>query len=145
MAKVDTLPAILAPLMSAPSIRLDRCAVCGRYAPLNQHHMVRRGAGRLYRAGVEVEKPTITLCGFGNNLSDADGRPYCHGLAHANRLHFRWVPGEAVPGNFGNYGRMLGGVGGHLEYLLLDEPASYAAALEMDGWMPLRRWRECCA
>ena len=55
MAKVDTLPAILVPLMSAPSIRLDRCAVCGRYAPLNQHHMVRRGAGRLYRAGVEVE------------------------------------------------------------------------------------------
>lgn len=141
MAKVDTLPAILVPLMSAPSIRLDRCTVCGRPRPLNQHHIVRRGAGRLYRAGVEVEKPTITLCGFGNNLSDADGRPYCHGLAHANRLHFRWVPGEAVPGNFGNYGRMLGGVGGHLEYLLLDEPTSYAAALEMEGWRPLRRWR----
>lgn len=132
MARVTTLPAILVPLMDAPSIRLDRCAVCGRYHPLNQHHMVRRGAGKLYRAGIEVKKPTITLCGFGNHLRDADGRYYCHGLAHANMLHFRWVPEETVPGNFGNYGRMEGGVGGHLEYLLLEESASYADALEMD-------------
>lgn len=141
MARVTTLPAILVPLMDAPSIRLERCAVCGRYHPLNQHHMVRRGAGKLYRAGIEVKKPTITLCGFGNNLRDADGRYYCHGLAHANMLHFRWVPEETVPGNFGNYGRMAGGIGGHPEYLLLDEPASYADALGMDGWRPLRRWR----
>lgn len=141
MARVTTLPAILVPLMDAPSIRLERCAVCGRYHPLNQHHMVRRGAGKLYRAGIEVKKPTITLCGFGNNLRDADGRYYCHGLAHANMLHFRWVPEETVPGNFGNYGRMAGGIGGRLEYLLLDEPASYADALGMDGWRPLRRWR----
>lgn len=141
MARVTTLPAILVPLMDAPSIRLERCAVCGRYHPLNQHHMVRRGAGKLYRAGIEVKKPTITLCGFGNNLRDADGRYYCHGLAHANMLHFRWVPEETVPGNFGNYGRMAGGIGGQLEYLLLDEPASYADALGMDGWRPLRRWR----
>lgn len=141
MARVITLPAILVPLMDAPSIRLERCAVCGRYHPLNQHHMVRRGAGKLYRAGIEVKKPTITLCGFGNNLRDADGRYYCHGLAHANMLHFRWVPEETVPGNFGNYGRMAGGIVGHLEYLLLDEPASYADALGMDGWRPLRRWR----
>ncbi len=141
MARVTTLPAILVPLMDAPSIRLDRCAVCGRYHPLNQHHMVRRGAGKLYRAGIEVKKPTITLCGFGNHLRDADGRYYCHGLAHANMLHFRWVPEETVPGNFGNYGRMEGGVGGYLEYLLLEESASYADALEMDGWRPLRRWR----
>ena len=129
MARVTTLPAILVPLMDAPSIRLERCAVCGRYHPLNQHHMVRRGAGKLYRAGIEVKKPTITLCGFGNNLRDADGRYYCHGLAHANMLHFRWVPEETVPGNFGNYGRMAGGIGG------------YADALGMDGWRPLRRWR----
>ncbi len=128
MAKVDTLPAILVPLMDAPTIRLGRCAVCGRPRPLNQHHIVRRGAGRLYRAGAEVEKPTITLCGIGNNLRDADGRPFCHGLAHANMLHFRWVPG--------------GEGGGRLEYLALDEPASYAAALGMGGWRPLRRWRE---
>ena len=141
MARVDTLPEILVPLMAAPSIRLERCAVCGRWQPLNQHHMVRRGAGTIWRRGIEVPKPTITLCGFGNNLADADGRPYCHGLAHANRLHFRWVPSDAVGGTFGRYSRQDGGPGGHLEYLLLDEPTSYAAALEMDGWRPLRRWR----
>lgn len=145
MAKVDTLPAILAPLMEAPSVRLGRCAVCGRPAPLEQHHIVRRGAGRLYRCGVEVPKPTVTLCGFGNNLADADGRPYCHGLAHANRLHFRWVRGDAVPGNFGRYTREENAAGGHLEYIVLPEPTSYADALRMDGWRPLRRWRECCA
>lgn len=137
MAKVDTLPAVLVPLMSAPSIRLDRCAVCGRYAPLNQHHMVRRGAGRLYRFGREVEKPTITLCGFGNHLRDADGRPYCHGLAHANMLHFRWVPYK--PGRSGEWGAAFGG--GRIEYLLLDEPTKYEDALEMPGWKPLRRRR----
>ena len=126
MPRADTLPEILRPLMEAPSVRLRRCAVCGRWRPLEQHHMVRRGAGKLYRGGAEVEKPTVTLCGFGNNLADADGRPFCHGLAHANRLHFRRVPGD----------------GAHLEYLLLPEPTSYAAALGMPGWRPLRRWRE---
>lgn len=141
MARVDTLPEILRPLMDAPSVRLGRCAVCGRPSPLEQHHVVRRGAGRLYRCGVEVPKPTVTLCGFGNNLADADGRPYCHGLAHANRLHFRWVATDQRSGEWwGTVAR-----GGHLEYLLLDEPASYAAALAMDGWRPLRRWRECPA
>lgn len=142
MARVDTIDELLRPLMAAPSIRAGRCAVCGRAAPLNQHHMVRRSAGRMFRDGVEVPKPTITLCGFGNHLADADGRPYCHGLAHANRLHFRWVPTDAVGGGFGRYPRMEGGDGGHLEYILLDEPASYARALEMGGWRPLRRWRD---
>lgn len=145
MAGVDTLPEILRPLMDAPSVRLPGCAVCGRRAPLNQHHMVRRGAGRLYRSGVEVEKPTVTLCGLGNHLRDAAGRPYCHGLAHANRLHFRWVPSDAVGGGFGRYPRMEGGAGGHLEYILLDEPTPYDRALAMGGWRPLRRWRGCCA
>ena len=142
MARVDTIDELLRPLMAAPSIRLGRCAVCGRAAPLNQHHMVRRSAGRMFRDGVEVPKPTITLCGLGNHLADADGRPYCHGLAHANRLHFRWVPTDAVGGGFGRCQRMEGGDGGHLEYILLDEPASYARALEMGGWRPLRRWRD---
>ena len=145
MSRVDTLPEALRPLMGAPSVRTGVCAVCGRPYPLNQHHMVRRGAGKLYRDGIELPKPTITLCGLGNHLRDADGRYYCHGLAHANMLHFRWVPGETVPGHFGNYGRMEGGVGGYLEYLLLEVPASYADALGMDGWRPLRRWRGCCA
>ena len=119
MAKVNTLPLYLHPLMSAPSIRLPYCAVCGRYQPLEQHHIVRRGAGKLYdEAGKEVEKPTITLCGFGNNLQDTDGREYCHGLAHANRLHFRMENGQ-------------------LEYIVLDTPTQYIKALDMDGWRPL--------
>ena len=136
MAKVDTLPAILVPLMGAPSIRLDRCAVCGRPSPLNQHHIVRRGAGRLYRAGVEVEKPTITLCGFGNNLLDADGRPYCHGLAHEGRLHFRWTEFKGIDDSLGHMPSPW--EGGHWEYLLLDEGCDYLTALGMDGWRRLR-------
>lgn len=142
MAKVDTLPAVLVPLMSAPSIRLEWCAVCGRPHPLEQHHIVRRGAGSLYRAGIEVEKPTITLCGFGNNLTDADGRPYCHGLAHANMLHFRWVPGRVSAGAY-DWGVEI--AGGHLEYLLTGEPVDYLSALSMPGWKRLRRWRRCFA
>lgn len=137
MARADTLPEILRPLMDGASVRLGRCAVCGRFASLNQHHIVRRGAGRLYRDGIEVPKPTITLCGLGNNLADADGRPFCHGLAHANRLHFRWV---VPPGEF-NRPRPQGS--GHWEYIVLPEPTRYADALGMDGWRPLRRWREC--
>ena len=141
MAATDTLPEVLRPLMEAPSIETPCCAVCGRPGPLNRHHIVRRGAGRLYRHGLEVPKPTITLCGSGNLLRDADGRPYCHGLAHAGILHVRWVRGETVPGNFGTPGRMLGAEGGHLEYLIAPEPCGYLEALGMDGWRPLRRWR----
>ncbi len=145
MAKVDTLPEFLRPLMAAPSVESPCCAVCGRPGPLERHHIVRRSAGRLYRNGVEVPKPTVTLCGFGNNLRDADGRPYCHGLAHAGMLHFRWVPSDAVGDGFGNYLRQGGGDGGHLEYLLLDEPADYLSALSMGGWRPLRGWSRCSA
>lgn len=135
MAKVDTLPEILRPLMDGASVETPRCAVCGRPWPLNRHHIVRRGAGRLYRNGVEVPKPTVVLCGIGNNLRDADGHPFCHGLAHANMLHFRWVrPREEF-----NRSRPQGS--GHWEYIVLPEPTSYAAALAMDGWGPLRRWR----
>ena len=126
MASVDTLPELLRPLMAGTSVTMNRCAICGRRWPLNQHHVVRRGAGKVWRGGVEVPKPTITLCGSGN----ASG---CHGLAHANRLHFRWVenrhPAQAyaaptVPG-------------GHWEWLLTDEPTPYAEALGMDGWRKL--------
>lgn len=123
MPRADTLPELLRPLMGGTSLTLDHCAVCGRPWPLNQHHVVRRGAGRMYRQGVEVPKPTITLCGSGN----ASG---CHGLAHANRLHFRWV--RTVPAPSG-----LGGVAaccGHWEYLLCDEPTRYQDALAMGGW-----------
>lgn len=119
MARVDTLPEYLRPLMDGKTVRAPYCVVCGRSGPLNQHHVVRRGAGKLFRDGAEVEKPTLTLCGFGNNMSDADGREYCHGLAHANRLHFRWRNDR-------------------WEYLRTDVPTRYYEALEMDGWLPLR-------
>lgn len=132
MANVDTLPELYRPLMDGPSVRTPCCAVCGRPSPLNQHHIVKRSAGRLFRDGREVPKPTVTLCGFGNALRDADGREYCHGLAHAGRLHFRWVrPAERF-----NTPTPQGA--GHWEFILLDEPARYADALGLDGWRRLR-------
>ena len=75
---MDTMPEIYRPLMQCPTIRLGRCAVCGRTYPLEQHHLVWRSQGKLFKEGKELPKPTITLCGFGNNLYDADKRPYCH-------------------------------------------------------------------
>ena len=124
---MTTLPEMWWGLMDAPSVETPYCAVCGATWPLNRHHMVRRSAGRLYRAGVEVPKPTIVLCGSGN----AGG---CHGLAHGNRLHFRWVSADYRSGEWW----LSGCRGGHLEYLLTDEPVDYLHALEMDGWRPLR-------
>lgn len=112
MASVSTMADMWRPLMDAPSIETRWCAVCGRTWPLNRHHMVARSAGKLYRDGAEVPKPTIVLCGSGN----ASG---CHGLAHQHRLHFRWN-GERV------------------EYLLTSEPVGYLEALDMDGWRPVR-------
>ena len=139
MARVDTLPEYLRPLMEGTSVTTPCCAVCGRTDPLNQHHIVRRGAGKMYRSGVEVKKPTITLCGFGNNLSDADGRPYCHGLAHANRLHFRWVKEDVLANKF----TRVHAAGGHWEFLKTDEPVKYWDALKMDGWARLPSfWEE---
>ena len=141
MAKVDTLPEILRPLMSGPSVDTPYCCVCGRAdLPLNRHHVVRRGAGRLYSNGVELPKPTLMLCGSGNTGG-------CHGLAHQNRLHFRfvkedWKRGRTNPMDFrGGYDVSLAR-GGHWEWLLCDEPTKYSEALEMDGWTPLRRPRE---
>lgn len=131
MARVDTLPEILRPLMDGVSVTLPFCAVCGRTYPLNQHHVVRKGAGKLFRDGIEIPKPTITLCGAGNTSG-------CHGLAHQNRLHFRWVRAEgrkSRPHSFGS---------GHWEYLVTDEPTKYQAALEMDGWRQLRDFDTAC-
>lgn len=132
----DTLPELWRPLMQAPSVRCERCAVCGRAAPLEQHHMVWRSEGRLFRHGAEVPKPTVTLCGLGNNLRDADGRPYCHGLAHHRMLHFRWVPREGADG----VDLVAPAGSGHVEYLLTERPTRYEEALEMDGWGRLRPW-----
>ena len=125
MAKVTTLPAMYQPMMGKPSVRMARCAVCGRTWPLEQHHVVFRSAGKMFVEGREIEKPTITLCGFGNNLQDADGREYCHGLAHHRRLYFRWVDDGAIA------------CAGHCEYIRLDEACDYLTALRMDGWRPL--------
>lgn len=116
MAGVTTLPPLYRPLMDGPSIRLDECAVCHRRGPLNQHHVVFRSQGDFYRDGVLVPKPTITLCGFGNNYSPQDR--YCHGMAHHHLLHFRYV--------------------GRWEFLITPEPTKYATALEMSGWMPIQ-------
>lgn len=125
MAKVTTLPAMYQPMMGKSSVRMARCAVCGRTWPLEQHHVVFRSAGKMFVEGREIEKPTITLCGFGNNLQDADGREYCHGLAHHRRLYFRWVDDDAIA------------CAGHWEYIRLDEACDYLTALRMDGWRPL--------
>lgn len=125
MAKVTTLPAMYQPMMGKPPVRMARCAVCGRTWPLEQHHVVFRSAGKMFVEGREIEKPTITLCGFGNNLQDADGREYCHGLAHHRRLYFRWVDDGAIA------------CAGHWEYIRLDEACDYLTALRMDGWRPL--------
>lgn len=129
-----TLDRLYWPLMRSPSVRLDHCAICGRPYPLEQHHMVLRSAGKLFRHGSEVPKPTLTLCGFGNNLRDADGRYYCHGLAHHRMLHFRWAPARASFKE-DNGGAHYGG--GHLEYIRT-EPCEYAEALKMDGWKKVR-------
>lgn len=116
MLKTSTLPNIYRNLMDAPSIRSNRCAICGRAWPLNQHHIVWRSWGRLYdESGREVSKPTITLCGLGNVQRDADGRWYCHGRAHERMLHFKYE-------------------GGILWYLETYRPTSYLHALNMDGW-----------
>ena len=132
-----TLDRIYWPLMRSPSVRLDHCAICGRPAPLNQHHMVFRSAGDLVVRGVRMPKPTITLCGHGNHLRDAEGRYYCHGLAHALMLHFRWVRDERS----GSYAYESPGMrtgGGHLEYLRTDAPTSYGEALREGGWKKVR-------
>lgn len=98
---------------------------------------MRRGAGKLFDAnGREVRKPTITLCGFGNNRLDADGAPYCHGLAHEGRLHFRWSEVRGLDTSLAHFPAPY--EGGHWEYLLLDEGCDYLTALGMDGWRRLR-------
>ena len=116
-----TLDQMYWPLMEAPTVKLPFCAVCGRSAPLEQHHIVWRSWGELDRDGRRLRKPTVTLCGFGSNLRDADGMMYCHGKAHHRMLHFR-------------------NDRGCLEFIELRRPTKYQEALEADGWEPLD-WR----
>lgn len=116
--------------MKAPSFISDRCFICGQHAN-NRHHMVKRSAGELYIDGHKLKKPTITLCGSGTTGH--------HGLAHQNRLHFRWID-EVAEINRVN-GTMFIKTG-HLEYLITDEPTNYIEALNMEGWQPLPKWSE---
>jgi len=130
MAGVTTMQRVYWPLMHLdPKVaeaiaNSDRCVVCGRAYPLNRHHIVPRSAGELYEDGRKVEKRLIVLCGFGSNLSDADGRLYCHGRAHHRMLHFRNDRGR-------------------LEFLELERPTDYLTALDCDGWEAIggRIWR----
>lgn len=124
---VCTIAAMYLPMMGKPSIDNEAlvCCICGKPAT-DKHHIVRRSAGILVRLGLVVKKPTVRLCGCGN----ASG---CHGLAHANRLHFRWaetVTKAKSPDSLPLFG-------GHWEYLLCDEPTKYQQALSMEGWKPI--------
>lgn len=118
----DTLSEVYKPLLEARTVKLPYCAVCGRTRPLEQHHIVWRSWGKVFRDGKEVPKPTVTLCGFGNNLYDSGGRPYCHGRAHHRMLHFKYE--------------------GCLMVLETAEPTDYMKALKMDGWRPLEGFHE---
>lgn len=129
MLSKTTLPLFLQPLMGKPSLKLDRCAVCGKAYPLNQHHIVRRGAGKLFNDRGEVKKPTITLCGSGN----ASG---CHGLAHQGRLFFRWAESSKKPTD--SLKSLYTPQGGHWEYLLTEEPMKAFDALQVK-----EDWKRC--
>ena len=100
--------------MEAPTIKTDHCVVCGTMPANNQHHLVKRSAGELYVNGIKQEKPTITLCGSGTTG--------CHGLAHENKLHFRFYQGR-------------------LQYALFDKPTPYLQALSRGVWHDLPDWR----
>lgn len=128
MAKVNTVSELLQPLMGKPSVKADHCCVCGATHPLNNHHIVRRSAGKMYIGGVELKKPTVTLCGIGN----ASG---CHGLAHENRLHFRWVETRQAAIEQG----LPTILAGHWEYKIFSEPIKYEKAIETKtGWRRLK-------
>lgn len=128
---VCTVAAMLLPMMGKPSIDNAEhfCCVCGKPAT-DRHHIVKRSAGKLVVDGVEVKKPTVRLCGEGN----ASG---CHGLAHAGKLHFRWVDEQAFRNAKANGTSAHYAIGGHWECLLLDEGTDYLTALSMDGWRRL--------
>jgi hypothetical protein len=57
-----------------------RCFKCGRplggSVPWNCHHRLSSSLGP------DTPDNRITLCGFGNNRHDADGREWCHGAVH---------------------------------------------------------------
>ena len=123
MANVTTLDEIYWPLMDAPTVKLECCAICGRVFPTNEHHIVWRSWGQLIGPnGKPRRKPTVTLCGMGNNLygtaPDGTRVMWCHGKAHHRYIHFRNDRGQ-------------------LEYIELPEPTKYQEALALDGWRSL--------
>lgn len=135
MAKVTTIPELYQPLMKGVTIKSDRCCICGKIG-VQMHHVVKRSAGNMYISGVRIHRPKLPLCGLGNSTG-------CHGLAHHNMLHFRWVEEYGNGNKFCDYTRLDSWVkgaadkGGHWEYLITDEPTKYQDALKMDGWMYL--------
>lgn len=159
MAKVDTLKnESLRAMMGKPDLHAigeygDRvCVICG--AKMNEaHHIVPRSAGVMYDPhGNEMKKPTIDVCGFGNNLKDADGRYLCHGLFHNGYAHLRYVEKSlGIINKRGSIDTFLHSIdtflhstenfeygyvrGGHWELLLTHEPTKRDKALEMDGWV----------
>ena len=116
--------------MRGCSVRYDppRCAVCGRYGRVEEHHVVKRSHGG-------KEGPTIMLCGFGNNLKDADGRYLCHGRAEQHMLHFRWHAADPREGEWDADGGFFGE--GWWEYLETKVPMKYGNALLLGGWKRL--------
>ena len=131
MSGKTTIAKLWWPLMDAPTMKANRCYICGKPAN-NQHHMVKRSQGELYIGAVKRKKPTITLCGSGTTG--------CHGLAHQNRLHFRYVYKTNL-----DTARLLAGsanIAGQLEYLLCKEPTKYQEALHMTGWKPVKLPKE---
>lgn len=146
-----TLPPLWWPLFFCEDPRLHRtkeerggtdrrCAVCGAFRPLNEHHIVPLARGKVFDLqGDEMEPPTISLCGFGNHGRGSMGYPYCHGLAHNDRLHFR------VARTFDDFYAMdeleeekrYRLVSDRLEFLITDKPVKYQTALMLEGWRAL--------
>ena len=105
----STMSDIWIPEMDGYDIRQECCVICGCKAyRMAQHHVVPRSAGELYRDGKKLKKPTVTVCGAGNNEG-------CHGKLHSGLAHLRFREG-------------------HYETLVLDHPATRLEALDMSGW-----------
>lgn len=141
-----TLPPLWWPLVFCESPLLHRggergceCAVCGATYPLNEHHIVPKARGKiLLLDGTKIELPTITLCGIGNHGKGPLGYPYCHGMCHMDRLHFRAMRTEEHPIVYDLGGKeLLVHVRKSLEFLITDRPVKYQTALMLEGWREL--------
>ena len=97
----DTLPEIYRPLMEAESVVSDRCAICGRRYPLEQHHIVWRSWGKLFKDGKEMRKPTVTLCGFGNNHDLFPNRRYHMDVWRARLAECKGMSAVAIAVKYG--------------------------------------------